>query len=93
MVSLTSIEVLANETWPNSLHAAIAIPDERKGEQVVLLTTNNQANRSTLSANAKQKGIAEISVPRQVLPVDNIPVLGTGKIDYVTASKLVEEVA
>ncbi|KPJ94429.1 MAG: AMP-dependent synthetase [Gammaproteobacteria bacterium SG8_11] len=93
MVSLTSVEVLASETWPEALHAAVAIPDVRKGEQVVLLTTVENADRSTLSAIAQQKGIAEISVPRRILPVNKIPVLGTGKIDYVAAGQMVEAMA
>ena len=93
MVSLTSVEVLASDTWPDALHAAVAIPDARKGEQVVLLTTVENADRSTLSAVAQQKGVAEISVPRRILPVNKIPVLGTGKIDYVAAGQLVEAMA
>ena len=88
-----SVEVLASETWPEALHAAVAIPDVRKGEQVVLLTTVENADRSTLSAIAQQKGIAEISVPRRILPVNKIPVLGTGKIDYVAAGQMVEAMA
>lgn len=90
MVSLTSVEVLASKVWPDGLHAAIAIADERKGEQVVLLTTVEGAERGALSAQAKTDGVAEISVPRQVTYVAKMPVLGTGKIDYVAASKLIE---
>jgi len=90
MVSLTSVEVLATDTWPDALHAAIAIPDERKGEQIVLLTTCPEAERSALSAKAQQKGVAEICVPRRIMHAHQIPVLGTGKIDYVAAGKMVE---
>ena len=88
MVSLTSVEVLASKVWPNALHAAIAIPDPRKGEQVVLLTNAVGAERSALLAQAQSDGVAEICVPRQVMHVTNLPVLGTGKIDYVAAAKL-----
>lgn len=90
MVSLTSVEVLASTTWPDALHAAIAIPDARKGEQIILLTTVINADRSTLLTQAQRAGIAEISIPRQVIHVKNMPVLGTGKIDYVSAGKLLE---
>ena len=89
MVSLTSVEVLASKVWPDALHAAIAIPDARKGEQVILLTTIDEADRTALLTQAKSDGHAEISVPRKVLHIDKMPVLGTGKIDYVSASKLV----
>ena len=93
MVSLTSVEVLASKTWPDALHAAIAVPDPRKGEQVVLLTTIDGADRGTLLAQAQNDGIAEISVPRKIIHVSNMPVLGTGKIDYVSANKMIEAIA
>ncbi len=88
MVSLTSVEVLASNVWPDALHAAIAIPDERKGEQIILLTTLGSAQRVTLLEQAKNDGIAEIAVPRKIVHVATIPLLGTGKIDYVAASKM-----
>ncbi len=90
MVSLTSVEVLASKVWPDALHAAIAVADARKGEQVLLLTTREGAARSALVSQAKEDGVAEISVPRQVICVAEIPVLGTGKIDYVAAQSLAE---
>ncbi len=88
MVSLTSVEVLASKVWPDALHAAIAIPDAKKGEQVILLTTIDSADRAALLAQAKNEGYAEIGVPRKVMHIDKMPILGTGKIDYVSANKL-----
>jgi len=90
MISLSTIETLANKIWPNALHAAVAIPDDRKGEQVVLLTTNEQANRDHYQKQAKINGLADISVPRKIQIVSDIPVLGTGKIDYVSVASLLE---
>jgi len=89
MVSLTSVEVIANKTWPDDMHAAISIADNRKGEQIILLTTNKTANRTELLTQAQNDGIGEINVPRKVKNVSNIPVLGTGKIDYISAAQLV----
>jgi len=88
MVSLTSVEVLASKVWPDALHAAIAIPDDRKGEQILLLTEIENAQRSELLTQAKNDGVGELSVPRQIVSVKKMPVLGTGKIDYVSAEKL-----
>lgn len=93
MVSLTSIEVLASKVWPDALHAAISIPDERKGEQIILLSENSTAKRAELLLQAKNDGVGEISVPRQIKSISKIPVLGTGKIDYVSAEKLFSEAA
>ena len=87
MVSLTSIEALASKVWPDALHAAIAIADERKGEQVVLLTDAKNAQRIELLTQARNDGVSELGVPKQVKVINKIPVLGTGKIDYVTIEK------
>jgi len=87
MVSLTSVEALASKVWPDALHAAIAITDERKGEQVVLLTDAKNAQRIELLTQAKNDGVSELGVPKKVKVINKIPVLGTGKIDYVTIEK------
>jgi acyl-[acyl-carrier-protein]-phospholipid O-acyltransferase/long-chain-fatty-acid--[acyl-carrier-protein] ligase len=43
-----------------------------------------------LLAAARERGIAEIMVPREVMVLDNLPLLGTGKIDYPALQKLAE---
>ncbi len=92
-VSLAVVESIASALWPDFSHAAIAIPDGRKGEQIVLMTTNKDANRLELVGWANNHGVAELAVPRRILPVDDIPVLGTGKTDYVSVEKLVKALA
>jgi acyl-[acyl-carrier-protein]-phospholipid O-acyltransferase / long-chain-fatty-acid--[acyl-carrier-protein] ligase len=87
MVSLTAVEQLATNTWPNALHAATSIPDARKGELVVLLTTQPDATTQGLAAACP--GVAPISLPKKILVVAHIPVLGTGKINYPAVTELV----
>ncbi len=65
------------------------MPDARKGEALVLLTTQGDATPAVLLAGARAKGMAEIAVPRVVRVLDRLPMLGTGKVDYVAASRLV----
>ena len=89
MVSLTSVEALASRVWPDAEHAAVATPDARKGEQVILLTTAKNADRSAVIAQAQTDGVAETAIPRQIIQVAAIPLLGTGKVDYVRAAKMV----
>jgi acyl-[acyl-carrier-protein]-phospholipid O-acyltransferase/long-chain-fatty-acid--[acyl-carrier-protein] ligase len=88
-VSLAVVENCATSLWPDYSHAAIAIPDGRKGEQIVLLTTNPQAQRVDLIGWAQNHGVAEIAVPRRIIHTDDIPVLGTGKTDYVKVEKII----
>lgn len=91
MVSLAAVEAQAARLWPESRHAALAVPDPRKGEQVILLTDNPAATADTLLADARAHGIAEVMVPRTVVVTPSLPVLATGKIDYAGALALVEQ--
>jgi len=90
MISLAAVETQASTLWPEHRHAALAFPDPRKGEQVVLLTDNPASSVAALLADARARGIAEVLVPRLVLTVPAVPLLGTGKIDYAAARSLAE---
>ena len=90
MVSLTSVEVMVKSVYPDYDHAVAATPDKRKGEQLVLVSTNEEAVKADLSKYASEKGISELSVPKTILYIDKIPVLGSGKTDYAALQKFVE---
>lgn len=91
MVSMPAAEALATDLWPNAAHAVVAVPDGRKGEALVLLTTHPDATTGALLAHARARGAAEIAVPRIVRAVEALPLLGTGKIDYAAATRLAGE--
>ena len=92
-ISLTVVENCASALWPDHAHAAIAVGDERRGESIVLVTTNSEANRSELIAWVRNHGVPELAVPRRVIPVTEVPVLGTGKTDYIGVAKIVAKTA
>lgn len=91
VVSLAVVESCASALWPDHSHAAIAVPDGRKGEQIVLVTTCPDAQRTDLVGWVHNHGGQELAVPRRILIVDAIPVLGTGKTDYTKVQKTVEQ--
>lgn len=91
MVSLALVEELAARTWPEALHAVVNLPDAQKGEQLVLLTNRRDANRAELIGRARTDGVGEINVPKRIVSVKALPLLGTGKIDYTAAKALVEK--
>lgn len=88
MVSLAVVENCATSLWPENLHAAVTLPDTRKGEQIVLVTDYAQADRGDFVGFARNHGIAELAVPKRIVRVSEVPVLGTGKIDYVGVERL-----
>jgi acyl-[acyl-carrier-protein]-phospholipid O-acyltransferase/long-chain-fatty-acid--[acyl-carrier-protein] ligase len=89
-VSLAVVENIAAALWPENAHAAVAVPDGRKGEQIVLVTDAKDARRVDLLGWAQNHGVPELSVPRRVLVVETIPALATGKTDYVAVQKMAE---
>jgi acyl-[acyl-carrier-protein]-phospholipid O-acyltransferase/long-chain-fatty-acid--[acyl-carrier-protein] ligase len=71
----------------------VSIPDQRKGERIVLLTTQKDADRAAMQRQAKTTGAPELAVPADIRVVDKVPLLGSGKTDYVAATALAKEMA
>src|SRR5256714_13514624 len=93
MVSLSAVEAMAATLWPQAISVAVSMPDGRKGERIVLLTTQKDADRGAMQRQAKAAGASELAVPADIRVVDKVPLLGTGKTDYVGASALARELA
>ncbi len=91
MVSLAVVENCASAVWPNNMHAAAILPDAKKGEQIVLVTDREGADRSSLMAWAQTHGVPEIAVPKKFVHIEEIPVLGTGKLDHVAITRAAED--
>jgi acyl-[acyl-carrier-protein]-phospholipid O-acyltransferase/long-chain-fatty-acid--[acyl-carrier-protein] ligase len=91
MVSLAVVENCASALWPDNLHGAAILPDPKKGEQIVLVTDRKDADRALLLAWAQSHGVPELAVPKKIIAVDEVPVLGTGKMDYVKVARLAAE--
>jgi acyl-[acyl-carrier-protein]-phospholipid O-acyltransferase/long-chain-fatty-acid--[acyl-carrier-protein] ligase len=90
MVSLSQTEEIAIAAWPDIAHAAVALPSTRKGEQIVLLSEFEQCDRRQLIQMAKELGIPELSLPKRVIYCEQIPLLGSGKVDYPALRELAE---
>jgi acyl-[acyl-carrier-protein]-phospholipid O-acyltransferase/long-chain-fatty-acid--[acyl-carrier-protein] ligase len=88
MISLPAVEGYAAKLWPTAEHAVVTRPDARKGEQLVLFTTQSGAVLSALQAWGRANGATELAIPRDIRVVDALPVLGTGKLDYVKLAEL-----
>jgi len=91
MISLLQSEELAQFAWPDTVHAAAALPDARKGEQIVMVTEYGSGERSDLVAAAKELGVPELAIPRRVVHCEAIPLLGSGKLDYPALRELAKE--
>jgi acyl-[acyl-carrier-protein]-phospholipid O-acyltransferase/long-chain-fatty-acid--[acyl-carrier-protein] ligase len=90
MVSLEVVEKIAAAASPEALHGASTQTDPQRGENIVLFTTDNELTREKLQEAARAQGYPELAVPRKICKTDSLPLLGTGKVDYVTLKNLAE---
>ncbi|WP_438993953.1 AMP-binding protein [Pseudemcibacter sp.] len=91
MVSLTAVEGILNKLWPDDDHVVVSMPDDKKGEQLILISTFKELTKEMIREGVKLEGHSELMAPKTIMTVDEIPVLGTGKTDYVSAQKIAKE--
>ncbi|MGL4674811.1 MAG: bifunctional 2-acylglycerophosphoethanolamine acyltransferase/acyl-ACP synthetase, partial [Wohlfahrtiimonas sp.] len=92
MVTLETTERLFKSVYAEDDHAAVVRKDPSKGEAIVLFTTQKDVVRADVSAMAKSLGMPELAVARDVRALVAIPLFGSGKVDYVTLTKMAQEV-
>lgn len=93
MISLAAVEMNIAQVWPDNNHAVVAVDHESKGEALVLVTDLPDPDKKRLVKWAKINGIPELMMPKKFLHIDELPVLGTGKVDYLTIQDLANEKA
>jgi acyl-[acyl-carrier-protein]-phospholipid O-acyltransferase / long-chain-fatty-acid--[acyl-carrier-protein] ligase len=91
MISLAAVEGLAAELWPDAASAVVTQPDPRRGERLVLVTEQRGATRAAFQSHARAKGASDLAVPADVITIDKLPLLGSGKPDITAVAQLVAE--
>jgi acyl-[acyl-carrier-protein]-phospholipid O-acyltransferase/long-chain-fatty-acid--[acyl-carrier-protein] ligase len=91
MVALEMVERVAQHASPLHMHAAMVEVIADSGEGTVLFTTDPQLTRGTLQRSAKLLGSQELAVARRIAHVSELPLLGSGKADYVMLKEFVKE--
>ncbi|PWE18961.1 2-acylglycerophosphoethanolamine acyltransferase [Marinicauda salina] len=91
MVSLDDVESCARALWPDAHHAAIALHADRKGEAIVLVTDQSDADREAFGEGARERGCSRLVIPSRIRVVDDVPLLATGKPDYTRVRNLFDD--
>ncbi|MDR2340516.1 MAG: AMP-binding protein [Deltaproteobacteria bacterium] len=82
MVSLVAVEEVVNQLWPGRPQAVMAVPDEQRGERLVLVTEEPTVDVVRLRDGIREAGLPEIAVPRQFVTLDKIPLNPVGKLNF-----------
>jgi len=91
MVSLEVVERIAGEARPHGIHAAATYKDPGRGEGILLFTEARDLTRDDLKRAAQRMGAPELAIPRRIVLLDEVPLLGNGKKDYVTLARMAQE--
>jgi len=91
MISLAAVEMLAADLWPDNTTAVVAVPDARKGERLIMVTNKHGASRSDFIAYARGKHASELMFPAEIIVLDKLPLLGSGKVDNLALQKFVRD--
>lgn len=91
MISLAAVEEVINECWPDYINAVVLLQGGPRGETLSLITTYEEMKRDALRQKLAEMGVAEIAVPRKIVYMSNMPLLATGKVDYVRLEEMLKE--
>lgn len=91
MISLGAIEEAIGKLLPEEVEIlTTAVPDGKKGEKVALLVAG-EILLDKLRQQIEQLGLNPLMRPTEIIPVDAIPKLGSGKSDYKRAREIALE--
>jgi acyl-[acyl-carrier-protein]-phospholipid O-acyltransferase / long-chain-fatty-acid--[acyl-carrier-protein] ligase len=79
------------QLWPEALTVSVAEADPREGECVLLATTQRSATRTEYHAFAKAKGTADLMFPAEVIVMESLPLLGSGKLDVCEVERMIRD--
>ncbi len=90
MISLDAVERCAAQCFGTDQNAAVNLPEPRKGEKILLYTVAKNARKQELRQWMQQTGQTMLALPAQIIVIDKLPLLGSGKIDYVRLKAMAE---
>ncbi len=91
MVSLTAIEMKLQQLYPDNSFGVVGAPDPKKGEQLICYTTLAKPDRKEIATGLKGLGCTELMIPKIYEHMPELPVLGTGKTDYIGLGRMARE--
>ncbi len=90
MVSLVKVEDILEQVLPEDVSCCVVdVPDTQKGAKIVAAVTKALDERKVLQQMAEH--LPNISLPRQMVVIEELPKMGSGKIDFRRVAEMVRE--
>ncbi|MGI6322829.1 MAG: AMP-binding protein [Bacteroidales bacterium] len=91
MVSLVKVEnTLEKYLPPEVLCCVVEIMDEKKGS-LIIAAVSAEINKTEILRKMMTE-LPVIALPRQFLTINELPVMGTGKVDFRSVTRMVQEI-
>ncbi|MCI1858278.1 MAG: AMP-binding protein [Sporolactobacillus sp.] len=91
MISLNRVEELALDCYGESDFYAVSVPDTRRGEKIILFTTKTNVSKRDLKKVIKENRLSMLYIPADIVHIDEIPLLGSGKPNYWELEKIAKQ--
>ncbi len=90
MVSLVNVENVLEKLLPEGVACSVVeIPDPLKGSKIVAVVTQKLDEKQILKKMSEH--LPKIALPKQIFVMEELPKMGSGKIDFRTVTKIVAE--
>jgi len=91
MVSLVKVENILEKLLPEGVSCCVVeVPDEKRGSYIVA-TVSKEVNKTHI-LRMMLNDLPIISLPREFIVINELPMMGTGKIDFRSVTKMVREI-
>lgn len=90
MVSLVNVENVLEKLLPEGVACSVVeMPDPIKGSRIIAVVTQNLDEKQILKKMSEH--LPKIAIPKQLFVMEELPKMGSGKIDFRTVTKIVAE--
>jgi acyl-[acyl-carrier-protein]-phospholipid O-acyltransferase/long-chain-fatty-acid--[acyl-carrier-protein] ligase len=91
MISLVKVENILEKLLPQEVSCCVVeVSDEKKGSYIVA-TVSEEVNKTEILRKMMNE-LPIIALPRQFMVIKELPMMATGKIDFRTVTRMVQEI-
>jgi acyl-[acyl-carrier-protein]-phospholipid O-acyltransferase/long-chain-fatty-acid--[acyl-carrier-protein] ligase len=91
MVSLVRVEDILQKCLPENVTCSVVeVPDATKGVRIVAAVTQKVDEKKILKQMSEQ--LPNIALPKQFVVIEELPKMGSGKIDFRTVTQMVQSI-